>query len=176
MNLGQSACEITVSFIGDNDVGTCFGNQEVGAGNADIGRDKRFAQNLASFLYQGSSFRLTLGEAAVSVVDLEKIGDFILGFVNGGGDDVARRLLGELQNIFAKVRLSGFETSFIQGVIYPHFLAYHRLAANNFLCFGLAADVGGDATGLIGRTRPVNVPPGLNNFFLVSAQVEIQIR
>ena len=109
MHLGQDLREIAIALVGDDDRRAGLGDQEVGAGHADVGRQEFLAQDFARFRQQ----RLGFGEVAVGGqmgVEFSEIRlDVVARHMDRGGDDVAWPLMTKLDDVFAQVRFDGLD-------------------------------------------------------------------
>ena len=102
---GQGLGQVAIALVGDDDAAAGLGDQEVGAGDADVGREEflaqpgaRLGQDVAPLVEHavGRQVGVDCAEALLPVLAVE---------VEGRGDDVARRLVAELQDVFAKIGL-----------------------------------------------------------------------
>ena len=95
-----------------------------------------------------------LGEVAVGRevgVDAAEIGlDLLLGEVHGRRDDVARRLVAELDDVFAEIGLDRLDAVLLEVLVEADLLGDHRLALGDGPRAGLAADVEDDVARLVG--------------------------
>ena len=74
VRLRQDLREVAVAFVGDDDRGSGLGDEEVGAGDADVGGEELCAQHLARFRQQ----LLGLGETAVGRQIAMRLAEFLL--------------------------------------------------------------------------------------------------
>ena len=109
VHLGQRLREVAVALVGDDHGGAGLGDQEIGAGDADVGGEELLAQDLARL---GDELR-GLDQLPVRRqlgVQAAEVGlDLVLGEVDGGRDDVARRLAADLDQVLAEVGLDHLE-------------------------------------------------------------------
>ena len=105
MDLGQGLGQVAVALVGDDDRRPGLGDEEIGAGQADVGGKKAVAQDRARLAEQ------LLGPRKVAVgreiaMDAAEVGlDVVAGDVDRRGDDVRGRLAAQLDDIFAEVGL-----------------------------------------------------------------------
>ena len=105
MHARQRLREVAVALVGDDDAAAGLGDQEVGAGDADIGRQESFAQlgaglgqDVAAFVEHavGRQVGVGLAEALLPVFPVE---------VERRRNDVAGQLVAKLDDVFAEVGL-----------------------------------------------------------------------
>ncbi len=167
--------QIAVALVGDDDAGTGLGNQEIGAGDADIGGKKPGSQQGAGLVAQLSG----LGERPVRVErpvrGAKGVGNLLLDQVHRRRDQVARRLVAQLDDVFAEIGLDRGDPVRFEKVVEPDLLGDHRLA------FGYGPGIGGLAnpqhrrTGLFGGACPMHLAAGGDDVLLVELEVEIEM-
>ena len=74
MGLGQDLRQIAVAFVGDDDRRAGFGDEEVRAGDADVGGEEFGPQHLARLAQQ----LLGLGETAIGRQIAMRLAEFLL--------------------------------------------------------------------------------------------------
>ena len=102
---GQGVGEIGIAFVGHQHRRAGLGHQEVGAGQADIGVEEFLAQHVARLGHQIVALGQPLGEAQLAVMLEEGVGDLVLGEMHRRRDDVAGRLVAQLDDVFAEIGL-----------------------------------------------------------------------
>ena len=83
--------------------------------------------------------------------------DLILGQMHGGRDDVARRLVAQLDDVFAEIGLDRHDAVLLEVLVEPDLLGDHRLALGHRLRAGAAADVEDDVARVVGGLGEVHV-------------------
>ena len=109
MHLGEPLAEVAVAFIGDDHRGASLGDEKISASQAHIGLEIAFAQNLARLAHHIRNLDQPAGGIERGVAVAEKVGNLLLGLVDSRADDVARRLVCELQYVFAKIGLNDLD-------------------------------------------------------------------
>ena len=121
IDAGHAADHAPVAFIGDNADGAGFGDGEVAATDAHLRGEELLAQS--GTRQRGHLRRFTRG-GHVQLV-LEDFGDILQPFVDDRGDDVAGRLIGQLDDILAQVRFDYAQADLFQGVVEVNLLGGH---------------------------------------------------
>jgi hypothetical protein len=151
-------------------------DQEVGAGDADIGGEEAFAQHRARLGQQ----RRGLGEIAVVlqrfVVRAERRLDLVLGDMDRRRDDMARRLVAKLNNVLAEIGLDRGHAVLFEELVDGDLLADHRLALGDGLRADEAADVENGRARVFGRAAPVDRAAILGHLGLEALEIEIKVR
>ena len=154
MHVRHRRAHAAVAFVLDQAQATGFGDGEVHAGEADVGIHEFFAQHITSDLDQRIDI---LGVGHARHLLCEQFGDVLLGLVDRRHDDVRGLLTGQLDDVFAHVRLQRFDAGGVHGVVQLDFLADHRLAFHHQPGVVLVADAEDDGVGLIRAFRPVHL-------------------
>ena len=141
MHARQGLRQVAIALVGDDDDAAGLGDQEIGAGDADIGGEEFLAQlgaRLGQRVSRGSSrtrvgwqMRVRRGGSRprpVLAVQME-----------GGRDDVARRLVAELDDVFAEIGLDRRDAVGFEASLSPISSRDHRLALGD----GCAPDARG---------------------------------
>ena len=175
MHAGEVLRQVAVALVRDDDRGAGLGDQEVGARDADIGGDELLPEHLARLVDQ----RGRLGDVALRrqmLVDAAEIRlDLVARQVHGRADDVARRLVADLDEVLAQVRLDDLEAGFLQMGVERDLLGDHRLALGDGAGIGLAADALDEVAGFGGGRCPMHDAAGLRHLALELLQVEIEV-
>ena len=87
------------------------------------------------------------------------VGDLLLHQVDRRRDDVARRLVAQLDDVFAEIGLDRGDAVRFEVIVERDLLGDHRLALGDDLGAGRAADVEHDGARLCGVARPMHRPP-----------------
>ena len=105
MHPRQRLGQVAVALVGDDDAAAGLGDQEVGAGDADIGGEEflpqlgaRLGQDVAAFAEHavGRQVGVRVAEAVLPVLPVQ---------VERGRDDMARQLVPELDDVLAEIGL-----------------------------------------------------------------------
>ena len=140
MRVRQHLREVAIAFVGHDDRRSCLGDEQIGAGNADIGADEFVAQH-----------RTSLGDQVLRRIELARLWQRVVGpaevrrdlflvEVNDGGDDVARPLAPQLHDILAKISLDHGDAGALKLDVEPDFLRHHGFALGDELGSCLAAE------------------------------------
>src|SRR5581483_4877978 len=100
----------------------------------------------------------------------------VLSQVDGGGDDVARRLPADLDEVLAQIGLDHLEAGALEVGIEADLLRDHRLALGDDARARLAANRGDDLPRILGRGREVHSGARFCRLPLELLQVEIEMR
>jgi len=76
-----------------------------------------------------------------------------------GHDDVRRRFTGQLDDVFAHVRLKSLDPSGFHGVVKADLLTDHGLALDDAFGMHPLGNLQGDSVGLLGVLGPVHLHP-----------------
>ena len=176
MHARERLRQVAVALVGDDDRRAGLGDEEIRAGDADVGGEKAVAQNGARLAEQ----RLVLLEIAVlrqmRVHAAEVRLDLFLGKVHRRHDDVRRQLVADLHQIFAEVGLDRRDTVLLEEIVDRDFLADHRLALGDELRIRLAADVEHDCARLLGRHGVMHMAAGGGAALLEALEIKIEMR
>ena len=102
--------------------------------------------------------------------------DLLPGLVDGGGDDVARGLVGELDDVLAEVRLDDLEARLLERLVEGDLLPHHGLALGDGARPRLAADVDDAGPRRGGVRGPVHLPARGGDLRFEALEVEIEVR
>ena len=102
-------------LVGDDDGGAGLGDQEIGAGDADIGLDEAVAQLGPGLGQQVRAFVEPAVRRQAGVMLAEGVGDLLHVDVDRRRNDVARRFVAQLDDIFAEVGLDRFDNVGFEG-------------------------------------------------------------
>ena len=121
--------EIAVAFVRNNDRTPRLGDQEIRAGEAGIRLQKPPSQHGARLGDEigGRVTRERLRLVLVVVLP-EEFDDLRHRLVDGRSNDVARHLLGELDDVFAEIGFDHLYVMFLQEAVEADFLGHHGLA------------------------------------------------
>ncbi len=175
MHARQELSEVAVAFIGDDDRRAGLRDQEIGAGDADIGSKELFAQDAACLRDQLDRLLQRAILRQVLVYPAEIGLDLIAVEMHGGRDDVAGRFLADLDDVFAEIGLGHLEPRAFEGVVQRDFLGDHRLALGHQLCPGLAAEIDDDPAGILGGRGPMHVAARVDDLLLVGFEIEVEV-
>src|SRR5215469_872585 len=96
--------------------------------------------------------------------------------MDGGRDDVARRLVPDLDEVFAEIGFNRRDAVGFEIVVDPHLLADHRLALGDGLGIEAAADGEHGFVGFSGVSAPVHLSAVGDHFLLEGFEIEIEMR
>jgi len=113
--------------------------------------------------------------AGLAVPAFEQVGDLLARLVHRRRDDVAGRLVRDLDDVFAEVGLDHFEACAFERVVDRDLLADHGLALGHHFRVSIAANFEHRGAGLFGRFRPVHLAAGCQHLLLEAQQVMVQV-
>ena len=173
---GEGVAEVAVAFVGHDDRRARLRDEEVRPGDPDVGAEEVAPQHLAR---PGDQLRVPKAgraEAKGSVVLREEVADLLAGLVDRGGDDVARGLARELDDVLAEVGLDDLEVRFLECLVEGDLLPHHGLALGHGAGARPPTDVD-DAGSCLGRVRrPVHLPARGGDLRLEALEVEVEVR
>ncbi len=149
--------EVAIAFVGDDHAGTGLGDQEVAAGDAHVGLEEFLAQHGARLAHQSGHRVLA---RASGVIGFEKVCDLFAGLVDGRGDDVRWRLVGELDDVFTQVGLDDLVASVLEHRVEADLFRDHRLSLADRFRLCLAADVEDDVARFLGIAGEMHMAAG----------------
>ena len=97
----QRIGQVGIAFVGHQHRRAGLGHQEVGPGQAHVGIEELLAQDMPRLGHQVVALGQALGEAQLGVMLEESVGHLVLGEMDGRRNDVARRLVAKLDDVFA---------------------------------------------------------------------------
>ena len=175
VDLWQCLRQVAIALVGDDDRSAGFGDEEVGAGDADIRREVLLPQHAARLLDE----RRNLGQIALRVemgVDAAEVClHLVARQVHGRCDDVGGPLIAQLDDVFAEVGFDRRDAIVGEMLVQVDLFRDHRLALGDHLRIGLAADFQHGGTGILGRFRPVYVAARLLHLGLVCFEVDVEV-
>ena len=126
---GDRGAEAAVALVLDQHDRAGLGHAEVAARHAHVGGEEPRPQLFAS---EGGKVLGHVVEHAVGPGDgLEDVADLVPVEVHGRGDDVARRLVGQLDDPLAEVGLDDVDASASRASLSADLLGGHRLALHD---------------------------------------------
>src|SRR6187397_1651616 len=117
MHARQGLREIAVPFIRDDHAATSFSNQKIGAGNAHVGDKEllpqlgpRFGEDIAALMEDAIRGQVGMRppELLLPVLEVQ---------VKGRRYDMARRLVPQLDDVFAEIGLDRLDTVSLQVLV-----------------------------------------------------------
>ena len=171
MDAGRGGAEASVAFVGDDGQGAGFGDEEVGAADAEVGVQELLAQGHSG---DAGHFRDVFRVGYAQPVG-EEPGYLGAGFVEGRGDQVGRGFAGELDDVFAQVGFKDGDALGFQDGVEAEFLGDHRLAFGDDADAAGAGDLGDDGVGLGGVGGEVDLPAGGGYIAFQHRQVVVQV-
>ena len=176
MHARQGRGQVAVALVGDDHRRAGLGDQQIGAGDADIGGEEFFPQQRPRLGHQ--IFRPV--EPALARQALVLAAKFLLDglFVemDDRGDDMARPLASELHDIFAEIGLDHLDLRGLEMRVEPDLLAHHRLAFGDELGAGLFAEPEHDGPRIGGGGRVMHFAAALDHLALIGLEIEIEMR
>ena len=176
MHARQGRGQVAIALIGDDHRRAGLGDQEIGAGDADIGGEEFLAQHLARLgdemlrLVEPPRMRQTLMRAAEIRLDGLAIE------VNDRSDQMARALAPELHDIFAEIGLHHLDLGGVEMGVEPDLLRHHRLALGDELGAGLLAELQDDVARVRRGWRVMHLAAALDHLAFESLEIEIEMR
>ncbi len=95
--------------------------------------------------------------------------------MNGWRNDVARQLMPDLDDVFAKVCFDGLDAFRLQGGVEPDLLRDHGLALGDGFCACVAAKLENDLTRLGSIARPMDMSPRCNHLALIVFEEDVEV-
>ncbi len=175
MDARQDLGEVAIALIGDDDRGAGLGDEEIGAGDADIGGEEPLAQHAARLAEQRCRLAQVTVRRQVGMGMTEVGLDLLLSDMHGRRDDVARRLMTELDDVFAEIGLDRRDVVFLEILVEADLLGHHRLALGHRPGVDRAADVEDLGTGVLGRLGIVDVTTGGPHLLLIGLEIEVEM-
>ena len=173
VHLGRGRGELGVALVGDGADGARVGDEEVGAGDADLGGEELLPQLAACALRPWPA--RVLARVRLAVLLLEQGRDLLLGAVHRRPDDVRRRLAGELDDVLGQIGLDPLDAGLGECHGQTDLLAQHRLHARRTACTRRPADLDDDAAGLVRGHGPVDPAAGGDRVALERLQIVVEV-
>ena len=127
MRLRQSRAKASVAFVAHDERRAGFGDKKIRAANAHFGAQKVLPQATARDGGEGRDFAAgKIGGRRPPQFAGEQFLDFERRFVHGRGDDVRRRLVGELDDELAQIGFDRFAAGRGERGVEPDFFGNHR--------------------------------------------------
>ena len=127
VHLGQRVGEIGIAFVGDQHRRTRLGHQEVGTGQADVGIEEFLAQHMARLGHQVVALREASSEAERPMMLEEGVGHLVFGQMHRRRDDVAGRLVAQLDDVLAEIGFDRRDADLLEMIVERDLLRHHRL-------------------------------------------------
>src|SRR5438067_5947703 len=105
----------------------------------------------------------------------ECLGYLFLNQVDRWCDDMAGRLMPQLDDVFAEIGLDRGNAVRLEGFVEPHFLGDHRLALRDELGLRRSADLQYHRAGLLRGARPMHLAAGRLDAVLVQLEVAVEV-
>src|SRR5476649_593676 len=105
----------------------------------------------------------------------ECVGDLVLGEMDRRRDDVAGRLVAELDDVLAQIGLDRRDAGLLEMLVERDLLGHHRLRLGDGACTHALAEIGDDASRIGGGRCPMNVAAQADHLALELLEVEIEI-
>src|SRR6185437_7430920 len=175
MRLGERLRQVAIALVGDDHRGAGLGDAEIGAGYADIGGEEFLAQHGARLGDQGRRLLEPPRRVEVAMRLAEALGDLLLHQVDGWGNDVARILLADLDDVLAEIGLDRRDAVLLEVIVERDLLGDHRLALGHRLGAEPLTDRQHRVARLLRRAAPMHVPALRLDVLLEGLEVEIEI-
>ncbi len=176
MRLRQGLREIAITLIRDDDRSASLGDEEICAGDADIGGEEALAQHLARL---GEELR-RLRQIALGIerrVHAAEIGlDLVAVEMHGRGNDVGGNLAAQLDDVFAEIGLDRRHAGLFQRGVDFDLLADHRFALGDRLGTEPRANLDDDGARLLRGAGEMHMPARLRHLALIALEIEIEMR
>ena len=175
MDARQRLGQVAVALVGDDHRAAGLRDQEIRPGDADIGGQEllpqlgpRLGQDVAALVEHPVSRQIgvRLAKLLLPVLAVK---------VEGRGDDVARQLVAQLDNVFAEIGLHRRDAVALQVLVHADLLGDHALALGHRPRAGLLADRQHLRTGIVRGGAPMQLPAGCLQLRLVRLEVEIEV-
>ena len=170
----QALDEVGIALIGDDHCRPGLRNEEIRAGDPHIGAEIDAAQHVPRLAHK----RCALALAALSqmrMVLVEQVRNLRHRLVHSRADDVARRLICQLHDIFAEIGLDDLETGRFQMRVEADFLSDHGLCLGNDARTGAFAQPGDQIARFLPIARPVHRDAGAGCCCFIGFEVMIEM-
>ncbi len=175
MRARQKLREIAVSLIGDDHRTAGLRDQEIRARDTHVRRDEFLPEHGPRFAHE----RRDLGEIAIRRQALVETAEIFLDLVavqmNGRGDDMARRLMPDLNDILAKIGFDRLNACRLHRGVKPDLLRHHGFALGDGLRTGVAANLDDDLAGFGRIAGPVQMAASLLHAALILFQIDVEM-
>ena len=149
-----------------------IGDQEVGAGDADLGGEELLAQLAPGAL---DHRRHVLAAVRLAVPLLEQDRDLLAGAVHGRPDDVRGRVAGKLDDVLGQIGLDPLDPGLGQRMRQSDLLAQHRLDAGGAAGTRRPADLDDDPAGLVRGGGPMHLGAGGDRVALELLEIMVEM-
>ena len=105
----------------------------------------------------------------------ECLGDLFLNQMDRRRDDMAGRLMPQLDDVFPEIGFYRDDAIRLEESVEPHFLGDHRLALRDELGLRRSADLQYHRAGLLRSARPMHLAAGRLDAVLVQLEVEVEV-
>ena len=176
MGARQGLGQVAVALVGDDDRRPGLGDQEIRAGDPDVGGEEFGPEHGARLAEQ----LLRLAEVAPGRQRPVRLAEVLLdvagGDVDRRGDDVRGRLAAKLDDVFAEVGLDRLHPRRLDRLVEPDLLRDHRLALGDALRAEPLAEVDDDPARRFGVLGVVHMAAALGDLALVGLEIEVEMR
>ena len=173
--LGQDLREVAVALVGDDDRGPGLGDQEVRAGDADVGGQELGAQHLrASASNCSGSARPRSGRRSPCALRKSCSTSFAVRWI-AGAMMWEGRFAAQLNDVFAEVGLDRLDARRLQRVVEADLLGDHRLALGDALRAHGLAEVDDDLARFVGVLRVVDFAAARADLPLVGLEIKVEV-
>ena len=105
----------------------------------------------------------------------EGVGDLVLGEMHRRRDDVARRLVAELDDVFAEIGLDRRDAERFEMIVERDLLGHHRFRLGDRARAHALAELADDAARVLGGRRPVNMAAQRRHLALELFEIEVEV-
>ncbi len=172
---GKRLGEVAVALIGDDYRSAGLGDEEIGAGDADIGGDEFLAQHRARFCDQ-ILHRREIAPRLQAMMRPHEIGcDLFLVEVDHRGDDVAWAFAPDLDDVLAEIGLGHLDACCLEMPVKADLLRHHGLALGDEAGASLLAELQDDGPRVGGARRVMHIPAARLHRPLIGFEIEVEI-
>ena len=175
MDPRQGLGQIAVALIGHDDARTGLRDEKIGAGDADFGSKETRSQHRTRLVTHLARLDQQPVRVERAMLGPECVGDLFLNQMDRRCDDVARRLMPQLDDVFAEIGFDGSNAVRLEEIVEPHLLGDHRLALRDELGARRAANLQHRGARLLGGARPMHLAAGSLDLAFVQLKVEVEV-
>ena len=171
VNARKAGAEAAIALVRGESDHAGIGDQKIRAGDAHFGGEKSLPQSAPG----GGDKMLRVVALDAAELFLKKVGDFGAREVHRGRHEVIGRLVAQLHDQFAKVRLENLHALLFERVRQIDFLGDHRFRFHHGANTAPRGEVGDVLAGILGSFRPEDMPAALFYARLEFQQVVVEV-
>ncbi len=175
VHFGQCVHQIGIAFVGDDDSGARFRDQEVGSGDAHVCCQELLAQNRTGFRDQCCGIVEPSVFVECRMAGAEIGFNLRFGQMDGRRDDVAWPFAADLHDVLAEVRLDDLNAFAFEVGVEINFVGNHRFRFGDEPCAGFLADAEDDLAGFLRCRRPMHARPGGNRTAFEGLEIKVEV-